>query len=576
MKVNLVSSLEDLPTFNTEEPVFCDIETQGLYVGVRLIQFYQPTLEDTIYILDLAPANYDKNTYPLLLTQTKKFMSSLWSVWYNCSYDFGTLNSTTKKFDDLFYAVKTAYPSFQEYGLDKVVGKFGYTDYASLNKKDLQKKGFVLGAYLSQSQLSYSATDVLVLAKMWKDVKIQAVIQTNTAYKVDILSMEHAIQYQQNGLLVDIDLVKKNREITKTTIERLTPLLPDGFNPNSYKQVRALLEIDKSDHSALIKMALAGLGQKSDYAQYIIDLKRAKKEHSYLESINFPKMYTKYNVAGAITGRFTSKGGDLIDGFNSQQIPRQFQKVFLSDTDTTTVVSLDYSTIELRLACAIFNEPAMYKQLMAGEDLHTAMAMVATGKPLHEDGPIGSDYMAIGVIDTTSAYITKKDRQDAKSINFGYVFGMSAKAYVEYAYTQFGIKVSLEKATELRDNYFGTYRGIKAYHDHVWSNYQKPGFYYTSALGRRVKPRLGTDGINGPVQSSGAETMKLAVHYLIKQHPEAVHLIFNVVHDAMYLRVPKEYKALWYERVKVAMSKGWTEINKSGLFTFKDIPMPLG
>ena len=576
MKVKIVTSVDDLPEFSPG-PVFCDIETQGLYVDTRLIQFYQPTTDDTIYILDMAPINYDKSQYETNLQQAKDLLLSLHTVGYSYSYDLGTLNISPEKFDDLFYAVKTAYYTFQEYSLDKVIDKLGYSNYyAGLDKKKLQKQGFVLGAYLSQSQIKYSAIDVLVLSKIWEDEKVQDVINSNMAYKVDILSQKYALVYQQNGLVVDHKMREEKLQAEKEVIDKLEPILPTGFNPNSYKQVRALLDTDKSDHEALIKMALDKSNpQRALYAQTIIDIKRAKKGYSYLESLAFPKMVTKFNVAGAITGRFTSKGGDIPNGFNAQQIPRPYQQIFLQDTDDTTVVHLDYSTLELRLACTIFNEPEMYKQLKNGEDLHTAMAITATGKPLHKDGPLGSDYEAIGVIDTTSKYITKKDRQDAKSINFGFVFGMSAKRYVEYAYTQFGITISLEKAVELREKYFSKYKGIKAYHDYVWSNYQKPDFHYTTALGRKVKPKMGTDGINGPVQGTGGETTKLAVHYLVKDYPEALGLIFNVVHDAIYLRVPKADKQIWKERVAKAMVKGWEEISKTKLFAYKDIPMPV-
>lgn len=574
MKVNVVTDIRELPKFNPDMPVFCDIETQGLYVGVRLIQFYQPSLEDTIYILDLAPTGYDKAIYEKTYAEIKELMSTLWLVFYNGSYDLGTMNFVPAKLDDLFYAVKTAYPEFMEFSLDKVVEKLGYGSlYKGLDKKKLQKQGFVLGAYLSQAQLTYAATDVYVMSKMWQDARIQDVIQNNMAYAVDILSQRYAIQYQQNGLVVD--LPERNRLLEKASkdVERLTQELPIGFNPNSWQQVRAYLNTTESNHEALVRYALSEkvLAPK---AKVIIDLKKAKKEVSYLESINFEKMYTKFNVAGAATGRFTASGGDLDNGFNSQQIPRQFQKLFKADTDTTTVIGLDYTTLELRLACTIFGEPEMYRQLMEGEDLHTSMAQQVTGKQISPDGILSGD-LGYSDFESKSKYLTAQDRQDAKSVNFGFVFGMSAATYQSYAFVSYGIEVSLEESTELREKYFRKYPKFKEYHNNVWNNYKKPTFFYETALGRRVKPKLGTDGINGPVQGSGAETTKLAVHYLVKEYPEALHLIFNVVHDAIYLRVPKEDKDMWRKRLADAMVKGWTEISKSSIFKFKDIPMPV-
>jgi len=576
MKVKIITKIEELPKLSTIEPTFCDIETEQLYVGTRLIQFYQPTTDDTIYIFDVAPLGYSQKDYDNILNQVTTYLSDFHTVWYNSSYDLGTLNFITAKVDDLFYAIKTAYCHFIEFNLDKVVDKLGFGHlYKSLDKKSLQKAGFKKGAYLSQAQIQYSATDVYALSLMWADPKIQDVIENNLAYKVDMLSQIYAIQYQQNGLLVDLPKREILLEKCIKDIARLRLEFPVGFNPNSYKQVREYLGVEESDHDALVIYSLSDK-PLAGKAAALTELKRAIKEKSYLESINYDKMYTKFNVAGAATGRFTSSGGDIPNGFNAQQIPRRFQPLFKADTDTTTVVGLDYSTLELRLACAIFNEPEMYRQLKEGEDLHTSMAISSTGKELHPDGLLGSDYDTIhDSSNKGTKFVTKTDRTLAKSINFGYVFGMSAKTYQNYAFVSYGVKVSLEESTALRNKYFTKYPGIKKYHEYVWNNYSKPSFFYETALGRKVKPKLGTDGINGPVQGSGAETTKLAVHFLIKEYPEALKLIFNVVHDAIYLRVLKEDKELWQSRLAKAMVKGWTEISKSKLFKFKDIPMPV-
>ena len=588
MNVKIITQLQELPQFDTTQPVFCDIETQGLYINTRLIQFYQPTLDDIIYIVDLAPINYNQNDYKANLHSVKELMKSLHLVFYNASYDLGTLNLVPEKVDDLFYAVKSAYPEFMEFSLDKVTTKMGYGNmYAGIDKKKLQKQGFVLGAYLSQQQLKYSALDVLALAKMWEDKKIQNIIKTNMAYIVDILNLKYAIQYQQNGLRVDLET--RNKELVKSAeaVERLSTELPFGFNPNSYIQVRKYLRITKSDHATLVEYALSSAPLAAK-AKVIIDLKKAKKEVSYLESINTDRMYTRFNVAGAATGRFTSSGGDLPFGFNAQQIPRQFQKLFKADLDDTTVVGLDYATLELRLACTIFGDETMHQQLINGEDLHIAMAKRITGKELHPDGLQGAKDAASGMADTSYDYITHKDRTDAKSANFGFVFGMSANKYRDYAFTSYGLNFTPEQCNNIRNAYFKQYPAFKEYHEKVWKAMDK-GYIYKTALGRRVKPKLGTDAINGPVQGSGGETTKLAVHYLIKndcirlgldpktewQQSEVIKYIFNVVHDAIYLRVPKDEKEIWFKRLADAMKQGWTELLKSPLCKYKDIPMPV-
>ena len=544
----VVQSLDELPVFSLDHPVFSDIETEELYVGTRMIQIYQPDTNPTIFLLD---------TDIMSEQSIIDFIKPLHTVWWNCSYDFGTLNMTTGKFDDLIYAYKTAYPEWgtmavpkgsKPYSLDVVISRMGYDHlYTGLDKKAMQKQGFVKGAYLSDAQLRYSATDVYALSLLWKDAKAQDVIANNLAYKVDIMSMKYAIVYQQNGIPVDQRLVREAIDTTTSRIKENEALL-GGLNTNSPKQCKEALGTASTDKNTLIKLINNG----NKLAKLIYDQRRLLKRKGMLETYNFPRVYTRYNVAGAGTGRFTATGGDLPRGINAQQIPRDLQHMFRSTNESTIVIEADYSTLELRLACAIFNEPNMYKQLKDGEDLHTSMAQDVSGK---KD-------------------VDKEERIKAKAINFGFVFGMSAPSFQEYAFVNFGVTTTDDEAAATRTKYFAKYPSIAKYHKYVWNEVKKGTYIYKTALGRRVKPKLGTDGINGPVQGSGAETTKLAVHYMVKETDgECLKYIVNVVHDAIYLEVPIDKEEYWSHMLEHCMLKAWTEISKTDLFKFKDIPM---
>ena len=448
--------------------------------------------------------------------------------------------------DDLYYLIKLAFPGFMEFGLKKIIRNFPElkTMYDAVSAKE-EVKRFKLGVGLPQSAYLYGALDVLALYRLWEMPKVVRARNT-LVYKVDMLSQHYALIYQRNGLKVDISL--RDRELTEveSRVEKYRRLLPSDLNPNSYRQVRKLLGSTESDHAALIR--LAGTDPR---ASYIIELKKALKQKSYLESL-YPVMRTFYNVYGAVSGRFSSTGGDLPNGMNAQQIPRPFQYMFNQPDSETSIVYADYSTLELRLACALFNEPAMYKQLKEGRDLHTEMARQITGKP----------------------EITKEDRQAAKAVNFGYVFGMSANTYAEYAFTAYGVNVSQEEALKIRNRYFSLYRGFHRHHQSIWKRFDRGNLVVHTALGRPVCPKRGTDGINIPVQGSGAETTKLAVHYLVKDYgKEVLGYIYNVVHDAIYLRVPRDGEEYWKEALVSSMLKGWTELSKTKAFHFKDIPM---
>jgi len=591
MNYKIINSVLDLPTFDKDKPVFCDIETDDLYGPLRMIQMYQPSTDPLIYILDIAPIGYDKDTYNHELLNIKEGLMRLHTVWYNSSYDLGTLNISpsmgaktpaditsdsvySHRVDDLFYATKSAYPEFQEFGLKKVVLKLKYTKdlYIDIKTKEAAK-GFVRGAYISQQAIRYAALDVYALSLMWEDKKIQLVISDNLSYEVDMMSQSYALIYQQNGLKLDREMWIEKLEFAREQVIKFTDLLPAGFNPNSYVQVRKLLDTEKSDNDALVTYA-ASSKPLAKTAWYIINAKKYKKQVSYLTSINFNRMFTKFNVAGAITGRFTSAGGSLEDGFNSQQIPRDFQKLFTQDIGNTTVIDLDYSTLELRLACALFGSEYMYQQLKDDRDLHIDMALIASQKAIAPDGfPEINERNMLPWGQKHDEYLNEQERNDAKAINFGYVFGMSAASYIPYAFVQYGIIVTMEESVALRKHYFKMYPEFSVHHKYVWNNYKKPSFIVETALGRKIKPKLGTDGINGGVQGTGAETTKLGVHYMVKENPLVLKYIFNVVHDAVYARVDKLDEHYWRPLIKTNMLKGWTEISKCPIFKFKDIPM---
>ena len=570
-------------------PTFCDTEGGGLYIDIRLVQCYQPEVNsEDVYFYD---------TDKIDLETIKLNLKPLHTVWFNAPYDCGALNMTSDKIDDLQKAVKIAYPEFQEYSLDIVAKKMGLGHfYEGLNKKELQKARFLPGAYLSHEQKRYAAVDVLILAEIWKDKKVQAVIENNLAYKVDMLSLQYCVEYQQNGIPVHKENLLNQIEINKQIVEDnqaridnyiqeefikadtypqsngivytstwkgkdlnrqwsdwdiFNTLRQKTFNVNSYQQLRLLFKSDDSDAPFLLRQISEG----NELARWILDCKRAGKQLSYMEGIKpYDKMYTKFKPGGAATGRFTADGGDLPNGFNAQQIPRKLKHIFGVPKDSGKIlVGADYATLELRLAAAIYEDKNMYDKLMAGADLHTETAKAMIG---HDNW-------------------TKNDRQNAKPVNFGYTFGMGIATFIEMAFNDYGLVFTEDEAKEFRKKFFDTYPSIAKYHNNIWNKMQQGGYIYTTALGRRTMPNLGTDAINGPVQGSGAECTKLAIHYMCRENPETVKKIINVVHDSITMCVddtPEEIK-YWSELLSRCMVKGWTEISKCSIMKYKDIPM---
>jgi DNA polymerase-1 len=220
---------------------------------------------------------------------------------------------------------------------------------------------------------------------------------------------------------------------------------------------------------------------------------------------------------------------------------------------TSVVIHADFSTAELRAGCSIMKDEQMYSELKAGTDLHKIAATLALGgKP--ED-------------------ITKEQRQKGKAISFGFIFGMSASGFQEYAYVNYGVVFTPEECVAIKAAYVKRYKQINSYAKDKWNTYKTEPV--DTPLGHRAKARLGTDAINHATQGAIAETTKLAVHYLVKEDERALGYIFNVVHDALYLRVNPEEVEYWAKLILKNMKKGWSEMCKTPLLYYKDIPMPV-
>lgn len=539
IKYHICQSLDEVKHLKTNSPTFADIETNGLYINTRLVQVFQPDTDETIYILD---------TDILQLDDIKAWLKPLWTIWQGCTYDFGTLNITTAQFDDTLYLARSAYPEWREFKLDNIVNQLGYEHlYDGLDKKELQKLGFAPGAYLSQVQLQYAATDVYALWMIWQDKRIQEA-RNKLSYKIDIMSVKYSIEYQQNELVVHQPSVRKELD-SLVEIIASNEIALGGLNPNSPKQVKEYLGTPSSNKETLIKL----IGEGNHMAELVFKQRRLLKRRTFLNSYNYPKVITRFNPAGAATGRFTSTGGDLDRGINAQQITRGLQYMFHQPTEDTSVVHADYSTAELRAGCSIMRDSEMYSELRRGLDLHRIAATFA--------------------IDKDPSEITKAERQKGKAISFGFIFGMSAASFQEYAYTNYDVRFTLEECQAIKHRYSTKYQGINAYHKQMWNNYKSTPV--ETPTGRRNMARLGTDAINYATQGAVADTVKLAVRYLCREYEQAVKYIFNVVHDAVYLRVPKGDETLWADRLAAAMLKAWVEICKCEMFYYKDIPMPV-
>lgn len=545
MQYELVDKTAVTDNIDPNKPLFCDIESHGLYLEICLFQMYQEGWKLPVVV-----------RYPEL-DWLKKVVNTSYTVWYNASYDLGTIEISPYRYEDLFYAAKTAYPLLDSHALDSVEEHLGIDVHDDFDKKAMQKS-FATAACkksrsFTQEQLEYAAADTIGLAQMWADRKIRRVIRSNKAYAADIQAAKDALVYQYNGMPVCKERLEAATRDAERKLNRNMRQLPPGTNVKSPK-LKEWLGTENANDQTLKGLELNG----DERAKYVLG---ARKYRTRLQDLNkkyegHDRVRTFFNAAGAITGRFTSTGGDR-DGFtNIQNINRDLKYIFGYAEDSDRVlVNADYSTAELIAGCSIMEVPSMREWILDGMDIHKATA--------------------VGLAKTTYEEVTKAERQAAKAVNFGLLFGMGVELFRDYAYYTYGVKFTLDEAQEAKDFYYRTHPGIKKYHQYIGKNVKRSTFTVETALGRVAGNRRYTEMLNIPVQGSIAEATKLSIHHFLQNNKALLkdNMVINMVHDSIVGDVKKDYVEDWAAAVNESMQYGWREVSKSDLFHYQDLPM---
>lgn len=274
------------------------------------------------------------------------------------------------------------------------------------------------------------------------------------------------------------------------------------------------------------------------------------------------KIHTIYSQAVAATGRLSSNNPNL------QNIPirtergKQVRKAFIPRHEDYTILAADYSQIELRIIAALSEEENMINAFKNGEDIHAATAARVFNVPLNE--------------------VTREQRSNAKTVNFGIIYGVSA----------FGLsnQTSLNRteAKELIDTYYETYPKLKAYMSKLVHFAQDHG-YVETILGRRryladinsrnqtVRGAAERNAVNAPIQGSAADIIKLAminIHKRLKEDNYKTKMLLQVhdelVFDAYKPELDKVKEMIKYEMenaykmavpldVEVGVGQDWLE-----------------
>jgi DNA polymerase-1 len=350
---------------------------------------------------------------------------------------------------------------------------------------------------------------------------------------------------EMNGVKIDIDLLNefsKEMEIQlQQREERIYTLSGEVFNINSSRQLGKILfdklklpviKKTKTGYSTDVDV-LTKLSLQHELPQEIVTYRNLSKlKSTYIDAL--PKLvhpktgriHTSYNQTVTATGRLSSSDPNL------QNIPirtdegSRIRQAFIPEKGWG-IVSADYSQIELRLLAHLSQDETLVKAFQRDEDIHARTASEIFGIPMDKVNP--------GM------------RREAKVINFGIIYGMSAYGLAQQ------LNLDPKVAQVYIDEYFKKVPGVQAYIDKSLGEARRKGYVSTLLQRRRYLPDIQSPtaairqasermAINAPLQGTAADVIKVAM-IRIQSRIEELHLSTKMimqVHDELVFEVPEE------------------------------------
>ena len=378
------------------------------------------------------------------------------------------------------------------------------------------------------------------------------------------------------GINLDKDFLNSLSDELNTDIlnleKRIYAAAGEEFNIASPKQLGIILfeklklvdkpKKTKTGQYATSEDILSYLAKEHDIIKDILEYRGlAKLKSTYVDALPLQveehtgRVHTDYMQTVAATGRLSSNNPNL------QNIPirtergRQIRKAFIPRNEEYTLLAADYSQIELRIIAALSHEETMIEAFKNGEDIHASTASKVFNVPLNE--------------------VTREQRSNAKTVNFGIIYGVSA----------FGLSnqtdLSRSEAKDLIETYYATYPKLRSFiHEQV--DFARDNGYVQTVLGRRrylkdinsrnavVRSAAERNAVNAPIQGSAADIIKIAMiniynklqegnfktKMLLQVHDELVFDVYKPELDAIKTLVKTEMENAYKLEVPLDVDMG--------------------
>ena len=437
---------------------------------------------------------------------------------------------------------------FEDHSIEKISENIKH-DIKSLEKYDIGINGEIfdtmLAHYLinpdinhttqvlSENYLNYSISqeksiidnasekaNIIFQLKVLLEDELKLNKHTSLYKEIEIPLLRVLASMEIEGISLNVTYLNKLSKSTDQEIEKTKNIIyaeaKEEFNISSPKQLGEIL-FDKMKIAANPKKTKTGqystseeilsyLAKGNDFVKTILEYRSLTKlQNTYIKALpnqlskNTGKIHTEYLQTVAATGRLSSVNPNLQNIPIRKERGKEIRKAFIPRNKDFVILSADYSQIELRIIAALSEEGNMINAFENNEDIHSSTAAL--------------------VFNTKIKNVTSMQRTNAKTVNFGIIYGVSA----------FGLSnqtnLSRKESKELIETYYNKYPKLKQYIASQISFAREKG-YVETLLGRRrylkdinsrnsiVRGGAERNAINAPIQGSAADIIKISMIYI--------------------------------------------------------------
>lgn len=398
-----------------------------------------------------------------------------------------------------------------------------------------------------QKEYAVEDTDVTLQLKNIFEQQLQKYNAEKLFSQIESPLVQVLADMELEGIRIDVPFLKSlSNDIEKDIFSLQQAVYEQAgeiFNLSSPKQLGDILfeklkliskpKKTKTGQYATSEEILSELAPKHKIVANVLEYRQLQKlQSTYIDALpkevnsTTGRVHTTYMQAVTATGRLSSNNPNL------QNIPirtergQQIRKAFVPRNEDYTLLSADYSQIELRVIAALSGEKNMIEAFLQNQDIHRSTAAK--------------------VFNVDIQSVTREQRSHAKTVNFGIIYGVSA----------FGLsnqtELSRSESKELIDTYYQTYPQLKIFIDKQ-IHFARENGYVETILGRRrylpdinsrnqvVRGAAERNAVNAPIQGSAADIIKIAminIYNLLKDNKLKTKILLQV-HDELIFDVPK-------------------------------------